>query len=234
MSLLGKRKRDDHDFLGRCCKKQCCESCPTGPTGPSGGPIGPTGPTGAMTGPTGPSGGPTGPTGSLGPTGAFGGPTGPTGPTGGIGPTGTVSPQNYYQAVGNSSQSTSGSGFTIPTIYSGTPVVVGSGISYNSTTGVYSLSSAGVYQFQASLYFLGGTSGVNQLFWAGSASDNPPTSSDLLFGIDVPATTNTIQANCDGIRYFSTPVFLAPFVFSDNANVNAAYANLSLVVNQLS
>lgn len=148
-------------------------SGPTGPrgiTGPSGitgptGSIGPSGPTGATgptgsTGPRGPRGiagatgpigiGITGPTGHIGSRGltGFTGPTGPTGltgPTGVTGPTGSVINSYIYNQY-----LTYNSGVTVA---SDTPIPIpnvrslGSSISFDSTTNIFTINEVGTYLF---------------------------------------------------------------------------------------
>ena len=136
----------------------------TGATGSSGLSVtGATGPTGA-TGATGAASTVAGPTGPTGPTGQGGG-VGPTGPTGTTGPTGPTGQQGNLYATTSSTSLTIGTGSKSLTVgtglaytvgqqvlvaYDSSNTMVGSLVSYNSTTGamvlnVASTTGAGTY-----------------------------------------------------------------------------------------
>ena len=150
MSILSKNKEDEsYDYFtprkshcddNHSCKDKhdCCDPCdpchpncvkcivgPTGPTGPTGrtGPTGPTGPTGRT--------GPTGPTGQNGQNGATG-PTGPTGPSFNSYLNGVITTNKISIAVGS-------------TIIYDNVNIVGSDINYNSSTGIFTINTTGVY-----------------------------------------------------------------------------------------
>ena len=135
---------------------------PTGPTGEAGdagaqGPTGPTGPTQA--GPTGPTGltGPTGPTGADGSTGSTGpttgGPTGPTGSTGPTGPTGAAgggTPNLFYAY--KTSQQVLTSSYADVTGWAAAPYD-DSAYSFNTTTGILTINTTGIYLIGMSILF---------------------------------------------------------------------------------
>jgi hypothetical protein len=141
----------------------------TGPTGSTGstGPLGATGTTGATgsqgsTGSTGPQAatgptGPTGATGSIGLTGATGvtGTTGTTGPTGATGLTGATGPftSGDYINVGFSTD------FTGPAvngaIATNSVIRTQSGISYDTGTGIFTLTANKIYYLAATIVISG-------------------------------------------------------------------------------
>ena len=114
---------------------------PTGATGSIGamGNTGATGTTGA-TGVTGVTGitGITGPTGATGATGPSGGPIGPTGPTG------PSSSSDGFRATINSYSSSGDIPFN--------NVIFNDGNNYNSSTGIYTCPSSGVYYFYGMVF----------------------------------------------------------------------------------
>jgi len=119
----------------------CSLSGPTGPTGSSG-VIGATGVSG-VTGPTGPSGqiGVTGATGIMGATGITGSSGGPIGPTG---PTGLGSSNGFNARI-----------FAYSTLNTDIPfniVQFNDGGNYNSSSGIYTCPSNGVYLFSGDVY----------------------------------------------------------------------------------
>lgn len=132
----------------KCLVNECSGGTgPTGPTGATGrtGDIGPTGPQGTCgcTGPTGPTGkqGPTGPTGATGMQGPTGsqGPTGPTGATGPTGPSGG----SYNAAAMVHDESNA----IVPISEAVKPTItnLSNGITYDQTTGEFTVPSDGLY-----------------------------------------------------------------------------------------
>lgn len=141
---------------------------PIGPIGPQGlmglpgaagetGPQGPAGPTGAAgakgdTGDAGPA-GPAGPAGAKGDTGDAGpaGPAGPKGDTGDTGPAGT--------GVTGASASASNSGGTVAVVLGGTSIPlpnsqnIGTGISVNGISTVFTVANAGRYRISYAFRF---------------------------------------------------------------------------------
>ena len=196
----------------------------TGPMGPQGypgstgatGSIGPTGSTGATgpqgiqgpTGPTGPTGstgitGVTGPTGSTGPQGIQG-PTGPTGPTGATGATGPTGPEGNLLGL-QVTYETAGS----VEVDDGDPIVFNniltnnSTITYDNTTGIFSITEEGTYYISWNLAVDG-------------AASSPYIQLDLEFSnsqvISISSTiVNQIASNSAFIEVLSTDL---PLTFS--------------------
>ena len=198
---------------------------PTGPTGPQGipGPDGPTGPRGPQgpVGPQGPQGiqgpvGPTGPTGATGATGATG-PTGDTGPTGPTGPTGAAGPGAQLRGI--EVLLTTGE-----TVANGSPVIFNTvvndqsiNISYNTVTGVATITATGIYYVSWWISTDGaGPSTYVEFSTQINGSGGIPADSPIVTGQlngsalvtvgAVPATVQIINTTGQDVFYGTTPV----------------------------